>query len=575
MVYLQICARGMLLLISLYGYIQYLTKKMRMEFAIGFLFATIGSIMFIAGMTINILQEATFFIFTIGCYLTYLSIKRKERPKNLLCSGTVFFLIVSALFLPIIYGAQITGQDDMCHWGAVANILFDYNRFPTAANINILHQTYPLGSASFIYYITKVIGISSEWLQLYTQTILMLGMLISLFAFCHSIVDVFITGCVCVMLLIANTSILDLQVDTLLPVICIAGTAYTLFYRNTISDKIYYIVPYTVFLISIKNSGIIFAVFIYILILLTMSKEREVKKKYLNSILCLIAVIFLWKKHTNLVFENAAMARHSLSISYFMYMFENKTTMDILDITKLLCDKVFTLSNAALPILLVAVLALIIRCIRMEKKHDFTIKIMLYAIGTYLLYLLGMYAMYIFNMENDESLVSYERYHKTMVIYLTGVVYLGMMLWKTKISPIHNNRLGVTVLLFLTLLCSFMSLSPNINYLKRQDLTGTHRQKFNELIAENYIGPKERYIVLLTDEQYDNVFERVYITYHMQYLLEPYKLEVCTVDTINNVDKKEYDYIIAYAQTYDVRNYFDKELHEETKWVVYCPGGFK
>ena len=51
--------RLFILLLSCYGYIQYLRKTVRLEFCIGLLFSGIGSALFLAGI-LNLLREATF-----------------------------------------------------------------------------------------------------------------------------------------------------------------------------------------------------------------------------------------------------------------------------------------------------------------------------------------------------------------------------------------------------------------------------------------------------------------------------------------------------------------------------------
>ena len=56
-----------LLAISLGGYLLHLRKKIRIELAVGVLFAGIGSAMFIAGI-LHILKEAAWLIFLAGLY---------------------------------------------------------------------------------------------------------------------------------------------------------------------------------------------------------------------------------------------------------------------------------------------------------------------------------------------------------------------------------------------------------------------------------------------------------------------------------------------------------------------------
>lgn len=60
--------RLLALLFSFYGYIQFISKKIKLEFVIAVIFSGIGSVMFLAGI-LNILPEVTATIFLIGLIL--------------------------------------------------------------------------------------------------------------------------------------------------------------------------------------------------------------------------------------------------------------------------------------------------------------------------------------------------------------------------------------------------------------------------------------------------------------------------------------------------------------------------
>ena len=88
----------LVLLLSCYGYLQYLRKYLRPEFCISLLFSGVGSVLFLAGI-LNLLREAVWCIWLGGLLLAGQSVSRKESVKNLLCFGTVFFLVFAVFFL--------------------------------------------------------------------------------------------------------------------------------------------------------------------------------------------------------------------------------------------------------------------------------------------------------------------------------------------------------------------------------------------------------------------------------------------------------------------------------------------
>lgn len=78
--YLVTLVRLLLLAVSLYGYLRYLEKKVRIEFAVGILLSGIGSILFMAGI-IHILREMAWLVFAIGLCLAAQSVRSEKNQK--------------------------------------------------------------------------------------------------------------------------------------------------------------------------------------------------------------------------------------------------------------------------------------------------------------------------------------------------------------------------------------------------------------------------------------------------------------------------------------------------------------
>ena len=155
--------------------------------------------------------------------------------QGIICIGTIFFLVICVFFAFLLYGNKFLDYDNFSHWALVEKTLLSKNRFPNFMDSNIMFQSYPPGSASYIYYVCKITGIHSEWMQMYAQTTLMSGILISLFAFSNKWQNKLLMCVGSVILLAGNTRLDSLLVDSLLAITALGGMAFCIYYRNEYS----------------------------------------------------------------------------------------------------------------------------------------------------------------------------------------------------------------------------------------------------------------------------------------------------------------------------------------------------
>ena len=257
------------LFISCLGYILFLSKKIKAEFTIGILFSSISCLIFLGGL-LNILSFVAILIFIIGIALFFMEVykyskatvgKSESHLLNLpLSSGYCFFFFSAFYFIILLYGLKFVHYDNFSHWGLVARFISSTDRFPSFKDPLIAFQSYPLGSASFIYYLSKISGIYTEWFFMYAQSLLMIGLSLGLFAFVNKKYALFFSISV-IILLCSNINFIDILVDTLLPVASIGGFSYCLWcHVNSKSENYYFLLaPYLVFLAAIKSSGLLFS----------------------------------------------------------------------------------------------------------------------------------------------------------------------------------------------------------------------------------------------------------------------------------------------------------------------------
>lgn len=524
-----------------------------MELSVGVVFCAIGSVMFFAGI-LNVLPEATVFVWLTGLCLAAASLYRKEKLLPLISAGTAFFGLSCVFFYFLLNDSIFLHDDNFSHWAIATRVLLRENRFPNYSDVNIMFQSYPLGFSSFIYYFTACVGIRTEWMQMYAQAILMTGIVTSLFAFARTVPQKLLTAAGCVMMLASNTNFTELLVDTLLPVVAVGAIAFCLYYRDSLWEKIWWLMPYTAFLVSVKNSGIFFAVVI-VVYLLTKVRSLSNLKLWIWSAVCPLGTLLLWQKHVKLVFDDGMMSFHSMSADYFSKMLGTKTMGDVADIFRAFCDKFFSFSNELLFV--VPLLVLILVMLWKSGRKGYGRELAVLTLVSYASYVVMLFAMYLFTMPVHEarSVMGFVRYHDTVIIFLSGILVIGAvqaMEWLPE-----GGRLHQTVLALLCSAVLFGVLTPDGKFYQKQvpldNIRGVYRQEFDYLIEEYNLQQNRKYILIIDSE----CTFKTFLKYLARYTLDPAKI---TVEYVEDVIKKEsllngYEYLIAFTTAESVQDY--------------------
>lgn len=536
-----------LLLLSCYGYLQYLRKFLRLEFCLGLLFSGIGGVLFLAGI-LNLLPEAAWCIWLCGLLLAGRSVLRKESVKNVLSYGTLFFLLAAVFFLFLLRGSEFTGYDNFSHWAMVSRLITQQGRFPNYNDYNILFPSYPLGSAAFIFYVTKMAGHSAEWMHMYAQALLMIGMLVSLFAFARGPVQSLAVAVCAVFLLCGNGSVYDLLVDCLLPVTAISAAATLIYYNSDLRQKLWVAVPYALFLVSIKNSGIFFVLLLYGYLWFSLRQQNVSLKIWLSLLSVPVLSLLVWQRHVQAMFHEGMLTKHALSLSYYRSIVGGKSFTDIYVIVRRIASKVLSVSNHALWLLL-AVFVLWLLCKRIAVSAcPETTRILILSVVAYILYQAGTLGMYLFSMPLEEALIlaEYNRYHQTIVLFLAGLFLFEFMLVLAAFTPpLHSKKWITPILLAMLLVFSYWMIHPSFSSLKKQHLAGSERAKFDQLIEQYDIQPGGNYLVLTRPDRYD----AGYLEHLTKYLLSAQIADVVPPTAIEGFDLTVYDYVVIFEET--------------------------
>ena len=559
--------RTAMLAVSIYGYLQFMTKKIKAELAPGLLFCFFGSVMFFAGIA-----NAPFFNLTVaawglcglGLVLAAVSLADiKGALKRVVTPGTVFFVVLCCVFLVVLKGSIFTYQDNFTHWAAVSRILIAENRFTLPTDTNVWFPSYPLGSTAFVYFICKIIGGNSEWLQMLAQAVLMAGCAVGVFAFAHNIKSCIMSAVAVVVLLCCNIEFTELLVDTLLPVVAVGGISFCLYYKDKLGDKLLYIVPYCAFLMSIKNSGVFFVAVFVIFALVYMQKNKATFARWVVLTASPAVTLLLWQNHVKATFTDGLTTKHSMSIDNFRQVFNGKTAEDVKNITVSFGKEVFSLNNPFVWLVIFAIILVVADRLVFKQKNSFANCCVAAALLSYIAYQAGNLGMYLFTMPLDEAVVlaCYERYHKSILIFVAAIICIAVI----KQDNSHGTNQLFASALCTVALCLCLQPSPAM-YLPQNLPEDFDRVKLMRLVEEYNIPSGAGYVIVLDDDYGLQMSFR-----HMaRFTLNSEDVKARYLSDLKESEHllNEYEYFIIFHQTDAVMEYVTGLYGQDVPQVI-------
>lgn len=443
--------RIILLVASLCGYGIFLYRRLHLkaELIPFTLFCAIGLTMVFAGI-LNCMELFVALIFLGGFVLLFhsLFIRKEGQPSlvGMITPGTVFFAVIVVWFGFLFVGLRYTAYDNFSHWGLIVKNMLAENALPSFKNDIILHQTYPVGSSAFIYFIVKVTGNYSEASTIMAQALLLFASITTIFCFVECkkpaakivmSVTAFVTGLV---LVCVNRYTAQLIVDGLLPLAALGSFCVIAYYRNNIRTACVLSAIILPYLYLIKTSGMLFVLLHLLLIIgLTIAKRGKLDLKKVGGYLVVCVampfiMMFLWNQHVALVYEAPDLSRHALSTEYFSETLNTRSDADKKEITQTFFKEVTSLKftpNQLMIYMNFSVLALGAALWLLHKKPPkWLIAVLIFANLTYLLYMLSLYGMYMLSMplEGAKTLSSLGRYCNTILAYLIGLFSVAVLI---------------------------------------------------------------------------------------------------------------------------------------------------
>lgn len=527
------CLMLLCLALACYGYLRFFMGKFRLppEFALVSFLSALALVMFTAGC-LGLLLPAAYLLLALGAALGLVSLLRREPLKPLCSPAMLLWLLLCALSLYLVFGQVFYYVDDFSHWATAVKTLLRNDAFPTPADKLIYFPDYPLGSSVFIYWFARMSGINSEWFQMLVQAVYISACLSLPAAFLPKdkkagALGLLLWAAAALGILGANIELTSLYVDTLLPLVGLAGVWLHLYGRDREENSPLPVLFLCCYTVTVKESGIFFAA---VIILLTLVDSRDKKTGLLRAMLLAagtIAFKLLWSLHYKLTFGSSSSGGLELSLAGLFPGYADKLPGDVHTIVTGMLQTVCRPMNL-LPVLTLVVIALLMgRNGERRKRH---IKLCLLGLAAYVIYCLGQGAMYILFMPRGEAirLAAFDRYFATIQIFLAGY-FLALEL--KALGESRGSLLSRGSLALLCALLSLLILSPQPEYFARTEkrvpcfLAETDEQLDLDWAREK--GKPEFWASLRSE--YDRVIEQYKVPQDLTYTVfigEDYGIEV-------------------------------------------------
>lgn len=591
--------RLMLFMLSIIGYVLYAERrtKIQVEFLPIISVSFITSVLFVGGI-LNVLYLTTILLFILGLLLfvkeVYRIILQKEIKDNLskyVTPGIIIFAISFIYFVITLKDQRLFHYDNFSHWAIMVKNMVIYDRLPNFENLTISFNSYPPGSALFIYYFMKIAGIS-EGRAIIGQMFIILSSLLTLFSFTsyqlvskgeqnkNNFKNIFMNIAVTLVslyLLNGPSPIRDLLVDNLIIVIGVAMFAIIYFYMYS-PHKIY--LPMALLgavLTLVKNSGLFFVLFALVVycysLILYIKKQRngilsffKRDSKLLIPFFSPLIANYLWNNHVSMVFSSDWIGKHTMSLSNYIATYNEKDSELIAEITQNFVTTIYNKYSSEILVILSIILLFTIYSVVINKKVDKRLLVVgVSSITTFLLYSLGLWVMYLVSMPVGEALTlaGYGRYMSTIMNYIMAITVVSLIYYLSKNDMSKGKSVPIVLVCiffgYLTFgpnnISETLALFENTEFnmgieqptLKNVDKGLSHISQ-NPMLSD---GKNDKYLVYYPNTKASD-YEKLYLRYRL------FNSNNIFTDYIDEEIPWGYDYLVITLVTEEVIEFFNK-----------------
>lgn len=531
-----------LMLVSYFGWWEFFRGRCRVNvyFAPLLTLSVHFTVMFLPGL-LNFLPEAAWLLY-FGGFLLLLDGLRREKlglVRHYVNWGYILFFLALAVMALAFRGKVVTWFDNFTHWATVVKNMIAAERFPTFAQEAVGFHTYPLGSATLIWYFSRITSDQEDFWML-AQGFMLLCTLLPMFAFGkkNSLLSAIFLALAGNFLLCYNIPLTELLVDTLLP---LAGTAMLLFlHRECLREEqplnLWYALPVLFWVMNIKNAGTLFVLAGMLILLLRMKKQGRNLKPLLHMALVLLAGYLLWERHCDYVFYNSV-SQHEISLEYFLGKLGEKNLADVGTIALLLV-KAMVLRRELTVLLGALAVAGMLTWLMVPRKGKQLGELTVFLMASFVVYGVSLLAMYVFSMSREAALElqsddRYIRIWEMMAYYLLAAYTLDLMPMIRKERLVSIALTAAMVVLWLGYYGMPMTIAHD------QGNSSAVRHSYEQLIWDYGIERGRSYLFCAENDNY------WYPAFLWGYHLDSNRiLQMKVTDESQMAVEKNYDYVV-------------------------------
>ena len=461
--------------------------------------------------------------------------------------------------------------------------MINESRFPDASDTLVVFRNYPLGSASWTWYVCKVIGFR-EGSEVFAHSFLLLGFLTSLFALAKKKTSVVMAVIVSLILLAGDqyldNNLFSLHVDTLISIMSLASFSIVLFYRENGRRAAAFSSPVLMYLASVKASAFLFVTAICVYVLFDTRGAKEKLKNLLIMYLPPVLMVLMWSIRTKIVFasvrgdgNNAGMSTHEFSMERFLNVWNSRTPAENKEIVRNFIATLFSPGNKMLYVFAAALLILLIAAVKHIKIPQFG-RIFAFMTCLYLTFFFGLMLIYLFSMRTDEAvrLSAFYRYKLTMDFFVIGVATVQAVRFNERAKNEITGIMGIAVLIAVSVF-HMSALSTMILPKTRYD-TDVAKEQFKEMCEINDVpaGKDTKYLIYYSG--FDSEYLKGYMYYVSRYYLWSSKVMLCSKESVGNISNDSlsvFDCIIVVEKDEVITKWLDDHDTGNIR-IIYAEG---
>lgn len=385
----------------------------------------IGGMLGLLNLAVKAVALAGVILFVIHVWE---SIQRREKPE-FAKTPFLMFLAFCVVMVFLLKGRYYIHIDNFSHWGTVLKEMFYFAAFPDSESIVYMFSGYPLGTASFNYFVCKLIGYSESH-SMMAQSFIIAAIIPVAFCRCEKLLSIktlviLLGEAVALTVMVYDDGswhVTNLLVDFLVGAVFAAIIIIADYYRKDFKTATWLCMLMFLFFVMVKDSAKLFIAMsvIYLLIQTKEDSTLSARSRLTGLVIMLIPVFaacILWDVHVSNAYnmEN--------SITFVRYGFTDTSWTELAEVFRNIIGKyfrsLFNFKSLSFIVYLLTVFSSLIAAFAARKDGDNSLLKKILLIDAFsLIYLLSLLGMFLVVLKD---VAAFDRYFCTFVVSITMI----------------------------------------------------------------------------------------------------------------------------------------------------------